>query len=146
TCHRWEALSSEPRTGVAAAIPAFGELLQCFVVRRHFDLDRDKLVASLAVFRGEAAALEAQHLARARALRDRQHDGSLGRRHLYLRSENGLLQGDRQVQADVRPFAPEEAMPRDLDRHDGIAAPGRSFLALAAKPDLGAVLEPFGKL
>src|SRR6476661_6918435 len=55
---------------VAAAAPALGEALQLLVVGRHIDFERHQLGAALAVLAGEAAAFEAQHLARRRAFGD----------------------------------------------------------------------------
>src|SRR5207342_1262864 len=62
--HSAKALNTQRRARVAPASPRFGELLQLFVVRRNVDLDRDQLVAALAVLAGKAAVLEAQDLAR----------------------------------------------------------------------------------
>src|SRR4051794_10995045 len=66
-------LNPEAGARVAAAVPLLGELLQRRVVRRDVDLDRDQLVAALAVSPHEPAPFEAQHLARAGALGNGQH-------------------------------------------------------------------------
>ena len=57
--------ASNPKRGarVAGTGPAFDEPLQLGIVGRDLDFDRHQLVAALAVLGGEAAALEAQHLA-----------------------------------------------------------------------------------
>src|SRR6185437_692620 len=140
------ALDSERRARIAAAVPAFDEALQLAIVRRDLDVDRHQLVAALAIPAGEAAALETENLARARSLGDRQHYRAFGRGDLDLRSEHRLLQSDRQGQADVGAFAGEEAVRRDLDGDDRVAAATGSLPALAGEPDSGAVLEPLRKL
>src|SRR5262245_23893516 len=108
--HRPGILDSEPRSRVAAAFPPFRELLKVGIVRRHLDLDGDQLVAALPVLGGEAAALEAQDLARARPLGNSEHDRAFCSWHLHLRAEHGLLEAHRKVEADVVPVAPEETV------------------------------------
>src|SRR6476469_6572075 len=135
------ALNPERRARVAAAVPLLGELLELGVLRRHVDLDRHELVAALAVLGRKAAALEPEHLARGRALRDREHDRPFGRRHLDLGAEHRLLERDRKLHANVRALALEEAVRSDLDRDDRVAAPAGSLLPLAGKPDPRSILE-----
>ncbi len=72
--------------------------------------------------------------------------GPSGRRHLHLRSEHRFLERYRQVEPDVVAVAPEEAVRRDLDRHDRVPASARTFLPFAGEADLGSVLEPLRKL
>ena len=144
--HEQAGLNPEIRARVARRVPFLGELLQLGVVRRNVDLDAHQLVAALAVLGGEAAALEAQHLARRRPLGNGQHHRPFGRRHLHLGAEHRFLQRDREIQANVVAFAREEAVRSDLDRDDRVAASGRPFLTLAGEPDLGPVLEPLRQL
>src|SRR5688500_1372045 len=138
--------NAEARARVAAAVPALGELLQRGIVGGKIDCHSDQLVAALAVLAGEAAALEAQHLARGRALGDGYHDRPLGRGNLDLGAEHRLLEGDRKGQADMLAVAGEEGMRRDLDRDDRVAAPARPLLALAGEPDLGPAVDALGEL
>ena len=89
-------------------------------------LKLDQLVAALAVLAGEAAALEAQHLARGRSLGDGQHHRAFDRRHLDLGAEHRLVERHRQVEADIVAVADEEGVRRDLDRDDRVAAARRA--------------------
>src|SRR5262249_3434565 len=134
-------LYTEAFAWIVGRIPVLGELLQLGIARRHVYFDADELVAALAVLRPEAAVLEAHDLARRRALGDCEHHGALGRRHLYLGAEHGLLEADGKSEADIVALAGEEAVRRDFDRHDCIAPTGRPFLALAGKTDLRPVFE-----
>src|SRR5690242_19561341 len=99
--HAPVALDSKARTRVAAAAPAFRELLELGVLGWNVHLDGDQLVAALAVLAGEAAALQPEHFSRASALRDGEHHWPFSCRDLHLCAEHGLLERHRQLQADV---------------------------------------------
>src|SRR6185437_16132763 len=143
--HRALKLDTEACPGIAGRIPPFRELVERCIVRRHLDLDRDELVAALSVLGGEAAALEAKRLARAGALGDGEHYRPLRRRDFDLRPQHRFLESHRKRQSDVGAVSGEEAVRRNLDRYDRVAAPSGTFLPLACEADFGPVLEPLGE-
>ena len=113
---------------VPAVGPFGGKALQLSIIGRDVDHQRDELIAAPAILLVKALALQAQRLARAAPLGDRQHDGALDGRHLDRTAQHRFVQGDRQVQADVVAVAGEEGMGADLDRDDRIAGAARSGL------------------
>src|SRR5439155_10682904 len=116
------ALDSEVRSRIAGRVPALGELLQLGVARRNIDLDAHQLVAALAVPAHEAPVLEPERLARGRTLGDGQHDCAFRRRYLHFGAEHCLLERDRKIEANIVALAREEAMRRNLNGDDRIAA------------------------
>src|SRR5512139_1095998 len=92
------------------------------------DRKLDQKVAAMPVLTSEAAPLDAKLLTRCRTLRNGQHHRSFRRRDLYLRAEHGLLEGDRQGQANILSLAGIKGMRGDLDGDDRVAASARPFL------------------
>ena len=94
----------------------------------------------------EALAFEAQHLARGRSGRDRQHDGTTGGGHLYLATDHRLFERDGQVDQHIITFAPEAPIRADGDGDNRIARAARPVFTLTGQPDLGALFQPIGQL
>src|SRR6478752_3321269 len=143
--HAPETLDPEARTRVAGCVPALDEFLKRGIVAGNVDLDRDELVAALAVLRSEAAALQPQHLSGSGALRNGEHNWAVRRRNFHLGAENGFLQRHRQLETNVGPVARVEAVRCNLDGDDCVAATARPLLPLAGEAYPGPVLKPFRK-
>src|SRR5260221_9390807 len=139
-------LDAEARARVRWRRPPFRELLQLGIVGGHVDLDRDQLIPALAVFCHEPTPLEPQDFSGGGALGDGQHHHTLRRGNFHLGTQHRLLESDRQFEPNVGALARVEAVRRDLDRHNRVAAAAGPLLALAGEADAGAVLETLREL
>ncbi len=121
------------------------------VVHRQLDHQRDQQVAPPAsgLLRPSCGsrALEAQRLARGRALGHLEHHRAVGRRHAHLGAEHRLGQASPAGRDGYRRLrAGRSGTAGSRSSLIASPAPPRSFLALAGKAHLGAGFEPGRKL
>jgi len=83
-------------------------------------------------------------LARGRARRHRQHNGTLDGRHAHRRAEHRFGKADRQIEADIVAILGEEAVRLDIDRHDSVAGAAGAGLALPASRICAPFSQPTG--
>ena len=95
-----------------------------------------------------ALALDAERLAVGGARGHLERHRPVERRHLHVRPERRLGEGDRQREREVVALAAEEVVTSHVDPHEQVArlAAGGPRLAPTGQLDAGAVLDPGGDL
>ncbi|CAE1302767.1 unnamed protein product [Acanthosepion pharaonis] len=111
---------------VPAVGPFGGKALQLSIIGRDVDHQRDELIAAPAILLVKALALQAQRLARAAPLGDRQHDRALDSRTLTGPPSTASFRVTGRSRRTSSPSRVKKACGADLDRDDRIAGAARS--------------------
>ncbi len=112
---------------------------------RQDDLGCDQQIATITVPVGQSLALQTQTFARAHAGRDLDLALALKGRNADLGAQDGFIERQRQIEADVVVFHREQLVWQNLDRHQSIAGrTGAAFKALPLHADGLTILDALG--